>query len=525
MAESIPPGALRRPDGAAVTQVLERAPLGLRAAPRFSRFAGLIGMLSFFFKELNEIRRQPRLVLSLLLGPFLVLMLFGLGYRGGQPTMRAAIVIPPDLAAVLPPERLAELGGTNFNLLSVGEDREAAMEMLRRGEVDVVQVFPAGLEEQVRRGEQAPVEFASNEINPLNEQWIQYLAYAEIVEINRALLTQNVATLQAESDTLLGELGAIRQQLTTIEQGGQSLDEEELRELSRRLRTVSSALAVGAIFSGSEGAATRTEIEALRADLDALDASLARGDLAASLAQVTATRQRIEQVEGQVGALRGIPPNVIVSPLAERYQNLSGTSYDLMTFYAPSVLALLIQHIAVTLGALALVRERLLGAVDLFRVAPVGLSHVLVGKILCYTAFIGVMAGLLLALMPFIGVPILGNPWLLAGLIMLLTLASLGIGLLISALSRSESQAVQLSMFVLLLSVFFSGFFLPLQNFWEPVRVVGYGLPLTHGIEGLLRLMLRGASPALFTWAGLGIIAVVTLVLAPIIERRELSKI
>ncbi len=42
----------------------------------------IIRLLAFFGKELNEIRRQPRLLLSLLVGPFLILLLFGLGYRG-----------------------------------------------------------------------------------------------------------------------------------------------------------------------------------------------------------------------------------------------------------------------------------------------------------------------------------------------------------------------------------------------------------------------------------------------------------
>jgi ABC-2 type transport system permease protein len=105
--------------------------------------------------------------------------------------------------------------------------------------------------------------------------------------------------------------------------------------------------------------------------------------------------------------------------------------------------------------------------------------------------------------------------------VLLLTLASLGIGFLISSVSRSESQAVQLSMLVLLLSVFFSGFFLPLQNFLAPVRALAQALPLTHGIDGLLDLMLRGVYPDLRTWAALGIIAAVTFVAALVVEGRQ----
>jgi len=78
------------------------------------------------------------------------------------------------------------------------------------------------------------------------------------------------------------------------------------------------------------------------------------------------------------------------------------------------------------------------------------------------------------------------------GVVLLLTFASLGVGLLISLLADSERQAVQLSMIVLLASVFFSGFVLPVEDFIDQVKVVSYALPVTHGIEALQGTMLRG---------------------------------
>src|SRR5690606_29919846 len=185
--------------------------------------------------------------------------------------------------------------------------------------------------------------------------------------------------------------------------------------------------------------------------------------------QVRTTRDRIARLETQIAQFNALSPGVIVSPLQQTYQNLTGASYDLMTYYAPSVLALLVQHIAVTLGALSLVRERILGATEIFRVAPVSVTQVLVGKYLGYTLFIGAITALLVLLTRLLNIPFLGDPLVFAGLVLLLTLASLGIGFFISAISNSDSQAVQLSMLVLLMSVFFSGFFLPLENFSAPV--------------------------------------------------------
>jgi ABC-2 type transport system permease protein len=199
-----------------------------------------------------------------------------------------------------------------------------------------------------------------------------------------------------------------------------------------------------------------------------------------------------------------------------------------MSFYAPSVLALILQHIAITLGALSLVRERLLGALELFRVAPVSMIQVIVGKYLGYTLFIGVITAALVGLMVWpaaLGVPFLGSAALFVGMVVLLTLASLGIGFLISAWSVSDSQAVQLSMLVLLLSIFFSGFFLPLENFRVPINYVGYALPLTHGIAGFQGIMLRGIGPSFLTWLMLGIIAAVTFVAVTAISQWQFRHI
>ena len=60
---------------------------------------------------------------------------------------------------------------------------------------------------------------------------------------------------------------------------------------------------------------------------------------------------------------------------------------NVVAFFAPAVLALVLQHMGVTLTALSLVRERLSGAMDIFRVAPVRALEILIGKYLAYRVF------------------------------------------------------------------------------------------------------------------------------------------
>jgi ABC-2 type transport system permease protein len=76
-------------------------------------------------------------------------------------------------------------------------------------------------------------------------------------------------------------------------------------------------------------------------------------------------------------------------------------------------------------------------------------------------------------------------------------------------------------MLVLLLSIFFSGFFLAMDSFLPAVRVVSYLLPITHGISGLKDLMLRGVPPEPQVWIALSLIALVTFLAVAALTRRD----
>ena len=387
-------------------------------------FKTLIHIFSFFFKEVNEILRQPRLVLSLIMGPFLVLLLFGLSYGGGVPEFRVAVVVPPNSLTPAQVEQLKQSVSANFTLVSTDWDETTAMDKLRRGEVDLVEVMPQNVESNLAAGKQSAVRFHYSAINPFNESWVQYLGAAQINDMNRTLLESAIGQAQSQSNVL-----------------------------------------------------------------------------------------------------GNIPPQTLVSPLTPEYQNLRGKSLSFVNFYAPSVLALILQHIAVTLGALSIVREKERGLLEMFRVAPVSPLTVIAGKYLGYMFFLALLAALLSGLLYLLGTPFLGSLYLFAGLLFLLILASLGIGFLISCISATDSTAVQLSMLMLLISIFFSGFFLPIENFAPFMRTLTNIVPLTHGIRGLQEIMLKGGSPHPDTWIALATIAVAALLLVLVIFRRQLKRL
>ena len=68
-----------------------------------------------------------------------------------------------------------------------------------------------------------------------------------------------------------------------------------------------------------------------------------------------------------------------------RHKTPRPISPSFTSFYAPGVLVLLLQHIAITLAALSMVRERLLGTIELFRVSPVRPGEIIAGKYIGFT--------------------------------------------------------------------------------------------------------------------------------------------
>jgi ABC-2 type transport system permease protein len=318
----------------------------------------------------------------------------------------------------------------------------------------------------------------------------------------------------------------VRQELDSLT--GDSTDLPKRQDSIRRLRglvnlmVASPLLAAQLVANGKNPEEVKTELNALSSDLDALDQAITNQTLAQEAKRLQAVRDGVAEFETLLKNFSEMPPQVIVSPLQPAYENAQGQALSLATFYAPGVLALILQHIAVTLGALSLVRERLLGAIELFRVAPVSTRQVLLGKYLAYALFIGILGGVLAIAMSWMQVPFRGEVQALVAIIALLVIASLGIGFLISTISKSDTQAVQLSMLVLLLSIFFSGFFLPLENFWLPVRTLGYMMPITPGILALQDVMLRGVMPSFSLWLLLGGGALGTFLLVNLFAARQL---
>jgi ABC-type multidrug transport system permease subunit len=215
-----------------------------------------------------------------------------------------------------------------------------------------------------------------------------------------------------------------------------------------------------------------------------------------------------------VRAAAHVSPERLASPVDYDLTNVAPSEMSYIRYFAPVVLVLLLQHIAVTLTSLSTIRERTRGTAELFAAAPVRLSEILVGKALSFAAILAVLALVLILLLIFVlDVPLLGSVLTAVLILALLIAVSLAIGFILAAVSTTESQTVQLAMLVLLFAIFFGGWVVPLYSLEMPFRAIGYLVPVTHAGEALRMVMLRGE---LLSVRPLVVLALMLLVLGPI---------
>ena len=474
--------------------------------------------------------RQPQLLVLLLLGPVAIMVAFGLSLDVKsilQP--RALVVVEPgsEGAEVFEEYRYKFTDRTDF--VGTTDDLDSARQRLLQGEVDAVISIPSDPSAAVASGEQAVLEVIYNTINPVFGTAVPRRSYGLVLSLNQSLVQEGIAS----------NIGDVRS------------TQEQVDELDRRLEQANLAAEA---FTSEEGRQTTAELDESLAELEGTLADLedAPGetgeDATATLEQVQETRELLEEVRSvqesgpeEVGRLTGsaelersvadlqealasvpeAPPGVLANPFRLEVENLA-TPPSIVGFYAPGVLALLIQHIAVSLASLSVIRERLNGADEFFEVSPLGHGELLAGKFLTYFGLVlGSNLAVAAVLVNFLSIPLAGGALRTALAMALVTVASLGLGFLVSALARSQLQAVQVSMLLLIASVLFAGFLFPLSDMKGPALGISYFLPAAYGIRTLQDAMIRGEGIPPFDLIGLLVIAVVCLVLTRYLMGRK----
>ena len=489
-------------------------------------------VLAFFAKEFHDVRRQPRLMLSLIGGPLLVLAAFGATFRSSNPFISTVLVWPKEGIPGMDQDEAAKFIGENFNLVGVIDDEAQAMKMLEDGDVDVVQIIPSIQIAEFTGGSRPEIKVISRTIDPSVEAWTRSLAFGETNYINRQILTREATRAQDKAHEVDGSLGEALDEYRTITAFFDGADVERAYTVTVELQPVLQELldflppeSLAQANLAPELTSLYHDIRLLADDLKELEQVLKEGELPVRQERLESTIEEIESLQVSIEVFIEVPTVNVISPVRETYTNLRGGAYSLVVFFAPAVLALLVQQMAVTLASLGLVREREMGSFEMFRVAPLRFTQLLLGKSLAYILFVSIAGGILTLLLSLLHVPMPANPLQFLFLLVLLASASVGIGFLISSVSRTDSQAIQLTMLLLLLSIFFTGFFLPITGFAWPAWIIALLIPMTHAIIGFKDVMLTGTSVGVGELGGLIFIVLLSYGLVLWIMRRQYKQV
>jgi len=225
---------------------------------------------------------------------------------------------------------------------------------------------------------------------------------------------------------------------------------------------------------------------------------LERGDRAALQLVVDGSDQVVQQAARQLAAF----------PLARlRGDAMPPAAIEVVNFYnperrapvntVPGLVGVILTMTMVMFTAMALVRERERGNLEMLIATPVSPWELTIGKVLPFVAIGLIQVSLVLALGKLIfAVPLRGSLLDIYLAALLFIIASLALGVFLSTLARSQFQAMQLAFFTFLPQILLSGFMFPYAGMPRAAQWLSEILPMTHFLRLIRGIALRGATLA-----------------------------
>lgn len=191
-------------------------------------------------------------------------------------------------------------------------------------------------------------------------------------------------------------------------------------------------------------------------------------------------------------------PNLVAPNLVSRPRVWFNPDLKSRNYFIPGVVVNIIMIVTLALTAQAIVREKELGTMEQLLVTPIRPVEIILGKTLPFAAIglVDVVLVISAALLIF-RTPLHGSLALLLGCAILFLLTTLGAGLFISTISRTQQQAMLSTFFFTAPAFMLSGFMFPIRNMPVPVQYLTYLDPLRYFMEIVRSVFLKGAGVSL----------------------------
>jgi len=213
--------------------------------------------------------------------------------------------------------------------------------------------------------------------------------------------------------------------------------------------------------------------------------------LASSAMSTAAQLGQIMSIEIMRADLGGRAPGTF--PLEVNTRALYNPRLRSANYIVPGLIGVILTMTMVLITASAIVRERERGTLESLITTPVTKTELMVGKIVPYivVGYVQITFVLLIAWLVF-NVTVQGSWFLLYAVAFLFIVASLGVGMVISTLGKTQLQTMQMAFFFFLPNMLLSGFMFPIQSMPWIVRRFSEILPLTYFLVVLRGIVLKG---------------------------------
>lgn len=187
--------------------------------------------------------------------------------------------------------------------------------------------------------------------------------------------------------------------------------------------------------------------------------------------------------------LKTVPASV--SPEVRVWYNPAMTTRN---FMVPGIVALLLMNITLILTSLAIVKEKEIGTLEQLIVTPIKSGQLILGKLIPF-ALLGFLAEIfvLTAMAIIFGIEVRGSVPFLFFTTFLYILSTLGLGMFVSTISKTQQQAMMLAIFVVMMPmIYLSGFAFPIENMPVLIQYVTYLIPLRYFMVIIRGVILKG---------------------------------
>lgn len=239
---------------------------------------------------------------------------------------------------------------------------------------------------------------------------------------------------------------------------------------------------------------------------EGLSRALGRGGAAVQLLIEATNATKARAVESYAAAILARPGPAAARELGApppgprlEVRVLYNPSMESSLFMVPGVMGMIVCIVTIMLTSMSLAKERETGTFETIISAPLHDGEILLGKTLPYV-LLGVLdtalvfgAGTLL-----FGVPLKGPVWMLGAAALAFVGTTVGIGTLISTVSRTQQQAMMGSFLFLFPATLMSGIMFPLENMPPAIIGVAYLNPLKYFVVLMRNITLKGGDPQVF---------------------------